>query len=509
MARVRLTPIDGIGRVGGSVWLVQQGRDALIIDFGADLQRSGKMLGGRIHPRATRGLHDVIELGLLPTSLDVYREDLLLDRAALEDARNVGVTDLLLTHSHADHAGRIYALDPEIRIHATPITAAQLLADTIASSGLFSESTHFLARKPHPQEQGILVAPRGSKKLSRNVLTLGDPPSENIRAIWREQGSEEGLSRSDGVAGGMPISHMPVDHSVWGACAFILQTDQGPVVHAGDLRWHGQESHLTERFVRKLKETKPRVLILEATRIGRDNEYVTEIQVRSAIVSATQSAGKRLIIGMVSGKNYERLGAFLHASHRSGRSLVVQPRTFLALESIAAADPYYNLLKHGVCLYDPPSSTRSKWHRELRERWTTSLITPDDICRKPGRFIYMSSSGQQMSWADLKPYNARLIYSSSAAYDAEAFDKVRILRNWIEHYNLETVGLTFSGSKVTFLPALNASGHLHPDDLQRLLHRVRPEVLIPCHTDRPELLRDLVPDGVKLVLPSNDRTIRL
>ena len=511
-SRVRITPLDGIGRVGGATWLVQIGRKAFLIDFGSDLQKSGKMLGGRLGPRASKGIEDLLGVGLLPLYDGLYRQDLILDEEALEEAQDISVLDILLSHVHSDHSGRVALADPSIRIHCSAVSASMLYAEMTSNGGLFAESTHLIERQPHPTERGILTIPRLAPKISRPFLLTDREPSNELRELWRSAGSDQGLQRSDMLAAGIEFQAFPVDHSIWGALAFALETDQGVVAHAGDLRWHGSDRDLTSAFVTKLANLKPRVLILEGTRLGReDDERVTEAQCRAEILELVKGARRRLVIGVVNPKHLERIAAFLHSARETGRQLLVPPKTMFLLESVAAANPYYDLAGlDGIAIYDPPMGTRPGWHRDLRERHEGRLIHPEDIRARPGKYIYMHGFAKTMDWTDFKPFGALYIHSSSAAYDDSARNRMGIQREWIEFYRMQTEGITFGPKgKLEFDPHLNPSGHMHPRDLKELLHRVKPEIVIPCHTDKPELMRTLLPDGSRLVLPENGKTFRL
>jgi len=512
-SRVRITPLDGIGRVGGATWLIQQGRSAFLIDFGSDLQASGRMLGGRLRPRASRGIEDYLGIGLLQPFDGLYRTDLVIDDDVFEDAQDVSVTDLLLSHAHHDHSGNLFALDPLTRIHTSSITAAMLFAEMTTSGGLFSESTHYQLREPHPTEHGILTLQKKALTMSRPCsLTDGDP-SAAMRDLWKQAGSDEGLQRSDLVVAGMPFESWGVDHSVFGACGFIVHSDdQGAIAFAGDLRAHGSEAELTETFINRLAKLKPRVLILEGTRLGREDEpRVTEAQCRAEILELVRGARRRLVIATVSPKHLERLASFLNAAQETGRQIVVQPRTMFLLEAVAAAKPFYDLASlDGIAVYDPPMTTRPGWHRDLRERHPKRLVHPDDIQARQGKFIYMHGFSKTMEWTDFKPFGALYVHSASGAYDDSARNRLGIQREWIELYKIETAGIKF-GPKggLEFDQRLNPSGHMHPRDLKELLHRVQPASVLVCHSDQPELMRDLLPQGTRLVLPENGKTFRL
>ena len=93
--------------------------------------------------------------------------------------------------------------------------------------------------------------------------------------------------------GGFPfeISAHPVDHSIFGATAYILRGDT-TVAYTGDFRLHGKNGESTCRFVKNAKDAS--VLITEGTRVVRDDlpdgETSTEQSVCDVCRSTVESA---------------------------------------------------------------------------------------------------------------------------------------------------------------------------------------------------------------------------
>ncbi|WP_370575574.1 MBL fold metallo-hydrolase, partial [Methanomethylovorans sp.] len=67
--------------------------------------------------------------------------------------------------------------------------------------------------------------------------------------------------------GGIEVEMVPVDHSLPGSCGFIIYTDEGNIVYTGDLRFHGSNGHLSQRFVEKARESAPKWMLCEGTRM--------------------------------------------------------------------------------------------------------------------------------------------------------------------------------------------------------------------------------------------------
>ncbi|RYG22708.1 hypothetical protein EON82_16295 [bacterium] len=509
--RVRLTPLGSLYQVQGSIWQIQQGRGNLLTDIGTNMHATSRLFPGGSRIRDNRGIDDALRLNLLPHVDGIYREDAIVDSSILEEAEDVDPTDLLGTHKHEDHLGQLHALHPSIRVHVSRAAAGSLHAAHVCGQGLKSETTHYTERRPHPTERGILERPRNGEVLARPLQLVDGPPTDAMLAMWRAAGSDAGLSQSDMIAGGIPFRAHGVDHSVFGAVAYELLTAQGPVLHMGDLRLHGSMGHLTERLISHAEKNRPRLMLLEGTRLGREGEpEVTERACAATISKLVKGAGRRLVVACVGPNHLERLGAFLGAAQRSKRRLVVSPRTMVLLEAMGAADPYYDMSRQpGLALYDPPMSARPRWHKELRERNQHRLIPPEEISKDARRFVLLRAHLSNNDLLDVKPHGALLVYSSSAAYSDHARSEHAALGLWAQMFGMETEGIAFSGSRCDYDPRLNPSGHLSHEDIVEVVDRVRPEILVPHHCAQPEMFKDIAPKGVRVVIPEVGRTITL
>jgi ribonuclease J len=298
-----------------------------------------------------------------------------------------------------------------------------------------------------------------------------------------------------------------VDHSMYVTCAYEFETSRGRIVLATDLRRHGRLADKTEEFVAAMESDRPEVLLLEGTRLGRAGDVrTTERQARARISELVSDAERRLVIAILNPNNLERLSAFVAAAGRAGRSVVVSPRTMVAIEAIEAALPKFCLGLDGVMVLDPPRSSRPTWHKDLRERHDDRLLSLEQVRREPDRFVLATTAARRPEWIDVDPQGALLIYSASAAYSTEGRGEHEAIRLWARMYDMKVAGLLPNGRVDPFLCP---SGHLHEEDLREICERVRPERLIPIHTDAPERFRDLVHGNTRVVLPTNGRSIWL
>jgi ribonuclease J len=181
-------------------------------------------------------LKDFFEFDLLPEMSGIYREDYI--RHMGEDTQERGVDALFLSHEHMDHAGYIHFLRKDIPIYCTEETKVILECMEEMGRGIFSEfCTCCEAFTFYKNKKGGL-----SRVTKKNKDFI-----KGRQYIVMEEG--------------------PLDHSIPGACAFIVYSNNETAVYSGDLRFHGLNGEQSKAFAEKAKEAKPEYFICEGTRI--------------------------------------------------------------------------------------------------------------------------------------------------------------------------------------------------------------------------------------------------
>ena len=501
-----LTLLAGANQIGGCILHISNKDDGCLVDCGSNLSLESEFYGGWHRPRDSHGLKDPLLLGTIPKVHGLLRPDAILDPTWLKGGRRLVNSALALTHAHIDHFGLLYALNWDIPIYCSSTSAAFLNSVWRCGRGMASETTHLVEREPHPLEIGLIRKPHGGELTARE-FHLFEHPRHELRQLWP---SRDGLRKADDTIAGMPFEAHPVDHSIWGAVSYLFQTAEGVAAHLGDTRMHGSEADLTEAAVRRFKQAGTDVLVAEGTQLGRPNlgPQVTEAQCAKTIRRLVGEAGRRIVIVAVSPRHLERLAAFIGAALDTGRRLLLPASTIVMLEAVSAANPRYDLLDvGGIGIYDPPQASRREYQKEIRQRYESLLVHPDEVRKAPHKFILLHTSGPALN--DIEPYGGLFIWSSSASYSEEARARCNNLRSYVAKYRMDTEGIRFRPGGTDFDGALNPSGHLHPDDLRRILHTVKPRMVIPVHTNAPEAFFDLVPKGTEVVIPRNGRAIRL
>jgi ribonuclease J len=77
-----------------------------------------------------------------------------------------------------------------------------------------------------------------------------------------------------------PLRHRKagVGHSIAGACAFLIETEERRLVYTGDLRFHGRKPGIRSAFLKVCRKTKLDLTITERTALSRPGSeaFLTE-----------------------------------------------------------------------------------------------------------------------------------------------------------------------------------------------------------------------------------------
>ena len=135
-----------------------------------------------------------------------------------------GVNALFLSHAHADHYGLFDLLPKGTPAYATEETFAMLALDGI----------------------------------------LGKDPTMHLKKCPMQCYKPYEI-------GELTITAYPIDHSAYGACAFLVEAEGKRVLYSGDVRLHGVKGKLYKHLPREVD-----YLLLEGTNTTREQQSSTE-----------------------------------------------------------------------------------------------------------------------------------------------------------------------------------------------------------------------------------------
>ena len=527
-----VTLYGGVGVIGGTKALLEDGDRRLFFDFGTDYSKRGEYFEEFLAPRPGHGLLDLLEMGLLPPLEGLYRPDLLPPGdlwARYRDQphyRELPPVDAVLaSHAHLDHTGYISFLRLEIPILATAMTAfiAKAVQDS-AGSDLEREVVYTSPRVA--TGEGTLGVLRGDYLGRPFALMDAGRLDEEAQDFWeRSPAKTKGLQAAvildaPQEAAGLPVRHFPVDHSVYGACAWGVETSAGWVVYTGDIRFGaGSRAGDSEAFIEAARALRPRALLCEGTRApqpGKGPEpTVSEGQIRENALREVRAAGGGLVIADFGPRNIERLRTFLSICEDIGRQLVVLSKDAYLLDAMRLVDASLpDIASHAsLRLYDDQKARPSPWEQRVRDRYAGRLVTPAEVGRSPGDFVLCFSFWDVKNLIDIRPSGGRYIYSASEAYSEEQMIDTDRLGMWLKHFGMTGAGLPqreLDGKPLPEESGLHASGHAGPDELLRLVREVAPQTLIPVHTENPGYFREELGDSdIEVIEPAYGAAIPL
>ena len=508
---VNLTIYGGAGEIGGNKILLEDGESRLLLDFGTSFSERARYFEEFLVPRASLGLLDPLVMDLLPPLRGLYRNDLLVSPEVWDRMRRhphyreiPEVHGVLLSHAHLDHSGSISFLKETIPVYATRMTAfiAKAMED-VGGAGLEREVGYTSPRSP--TDEGTLASDRTLYLQRPFVFVDGPPESQEALLFWgasptKSKALRPGPLLSAERVGKLPVRFFYVDHSIFGSCAFAVETSVGWVVYTGDLRLHGSQGHLTETFVREAAALRPAVLLCEGTNVAkkgvRERETSEDAVHANALALIREAHG--LVIADFGPRHIERLITFYRIAQESGRTLVILVKDQYLLDAMrhASGGPWVLEDMGDVRIYAERKGMISTVEGRIRNRYADRLVSPEEIHADPTRFILCLSFFDIKHLIDIDPLPGGLyIYSSSEAYEEEQVIDQRRLHNWLERFGFEHVGFERS-------EGLHASGHASCVDLLGIVRGIAPHTLVPIHSKTPELYAEhLAETGIQVIVP--------
>jgi ribonuclease J len=527
---IKLTFYGGINEIGGNKVLLEEGEKRLFLDFGFPFKRNKQFYEEYLKPRSGAGLLDPLVMGLLPPLEGLYREDLeipnLWQRFRDEQVyrKLEGVDGVLLSHAHLDHSGYISFLKASIPIYSTAVAAFISKAMQDSGKSGFDQSVCYFNPVawdcPGGWKQLALLSDSRTPKQQRQFC-IADRSPENLSAdavqfwtqgFWEKTSKQKELVSCPLNAHGgcsFNLRCFPVDHSIPGACAWGIETGSGWIIYSGDLRLHGKRSELTEKFIKQATELRPRALLIEGTNVERESN-VTEREVYENALKAISSA-KSLVIADFSARDVDRLLTFLQIARDTNRKLAILPKDAYLLKTMRLLEFETPDIAqdNNLVIYQDTIASKSPtiWMRNLCQEYDSKIVLADDVRSAQDKFILCFSFLDINELPSIRPASGSLyVFSSSEPHDEEQEIDFRRLHEWLKHFGIKAFGLPVESNGDWRVPeeekGLHASGHACGTDLLRIAREIKPEILIPVHSEKPGFYSDkLAGSGIEVRIP--------
>jgi ribonuclease J len=511
---VVLRVLDGEDTIGGAKILVGWGGEGVFLDFGINYGKFGQYFEEYLQPRTSMGLADLWRLGLVPQVRNLYRPDVVPAGLANEQQLPIKtINGVYLSHAHLDHAGLIGLLDYPIPLVTSRMSAAILkgIQDS-KPQNIFSQSVYASPFTVNTiANQSVMVTDTKRGFVGRACHLTDGAGSDGFTRFWQELPSVE---QKDGkkskskelepgevrmhqpVAGGVHARPYGVDHSIMGSGAYVIETPQGPIVYSGDIRAHGGRADQTNAFLRELEAKPPWILLMEGTQLHphkpgeQPHAVTTEADVERNCLEAVSDYRGKLVVADFGPRNIERLFSFLRIAKQTGRRLAIVPKDAYLLYSMNKADPSVPLPHEDMLVFDPPTGARpAKWEEFILQEFAPFVLHHDQVRTRQGEIILCFSFWDMKHLLDVAPdQGGCYIYSSSEAHNEEQAIDMRRLHNWITLFGLDPIGFKMvkdeeGKPRPKNVPGFHASGHMPGDAILDWVLRIRPEHVLPVHTE--------------------------
>ena len=399
------------------------------------IHRGSHQIGGNCVELVAPNSRILIDCGL---PLDYDEQDPEVQMKIHEDAQGwLNHSDaIFLSHYHADHYGLLNEAQKDTRVYATKETA-----ELMKISGIFGEDL-----TEHLDIQPI-----------EDTVTVKD----------------------------FRVTKFDVDHSAFGACAFLFEVCGKRILYSGDIRLHGKKGILYKHLPQHVD-----YLFLEGTNLGRGVKQKTERAVENEFVKRFSSYQDNAHLVWCSSQNIDRLVALYRACLKTGRTLCIDPYTAYVLEFAYSVHPTIPTAKThpNLMIYYPHRLTTM-----MMERDKTIIYEPyskekkmdlADLDANPSKYVMVF---RPKLLGDLKKYLADtkvcLTNSIWAQYWEQDKPEINRLKAWLA----EKTELRMK------LPDIHTSGHADLASLQKIVEHVQPKCIVPIHTEMPEKYKTLFP----------------
>ena len=534
---VRLTFYGGIDEIGGNKILLEDRERRLFLDFGFPYKRHNRFYEEYLKPRSGAGLLDPLAMGLIPPLEGIYRDDLAtpdLWRQFKDNTlyRKLNQLDgVLLSHAHLDHSGHISFLRGDIPIYTTMTTA--FIAKAMQDSGKsdFEQQVCYFNPTMHECPTGWKQAAflTGSSAKQQRQFCIANTDLETMSqeatqfwnfGFWEKTAKQRELVScplSPHSSCSLNLRCFPLDHSIPGACAWGIETSSGWLIYSGDLRLHGKRAELTERFIKEAAKLRPKAFILEGTNVRREMNIFEHEVYENGLKAIASSRG--LVIADFSPRDVDRLLTFLQIARDTGRKLVILPKDAYLLKTMRLVEPETPdiALEDSLLIYQETTAKKSPehWLRNIFREYGSKTVLANDVKSAPDQFILCFSFLDLNELPSIQPKPGGLyVYSSSEPHNEEQEIDFRRLHHWLEHFGFRGFGLPIEIKKDDWqIPdgekGLHASGHACGPDLLRVAQEIRPEILIPVHSEEPKFYTERLSGSVNVALPTLGGTIEI
>lgn len=285
------------------------------------------------------------------------------------------------------------------------------------------------------------------------LFPFDEPKAYNTRPII-------GVKDNEVVeVGAIKVKVMPVDHDAYGASGLLIQTPDLTIAYTGDIRFHGYRVQDTLDFAKASENCD--VLIIEGVSVSfrefdeeeTEDEITDEPMLTDCINKLVKENPNKQITFNYYISNVERAYNIIKTNPR--KVVLSAYYAYVVKEATGLQSYYYQLDDKDYGLdpaYKVDFKTLLEDEREYFWQLEGKALDYLEDMKKGGIYIHSNAAPMIESDPAYKPFIDR-----------------------------------FAACEIEFVK-LACSGHAHPNDLMRLINLIKPKLLVPIHSFRPEKL---------------------
>ncbi|MFO8018368.1 MAG: MBL fold metallo-hydrolase [Promethearchaeia archaeon] len=518
-----ITVYDGARTIGGTKIYLEEEKEGILLDFGMNFAKEREYFQDFMTPRRSRGIYDYLTLNLIP-KLNIYRRDLIPGDIFVSQYPTLNIQAVLLSHAHMDHFGNIGLLRRDIPVIASSTSIALMKAILDSSnSSLSNEAAFFGEKEQKEKDNRVIKSTYADHYIGRHFFSV-DSLSPDLNTFMKTCTKAKtkcingiDVSPLADFNSQFHIQSYPVDHSILGATAYLIEGET-TVAYTGDFRLHGRQGERSKKFIKNAKDAS--ILIIEGTRVTREDDYIISEETVYQNCLSTIEAAQDLVVVNFSNRNVERLETFKKIAEDVGRQLVIPGKIGYLLKALECADGQDHSNK--IRLLKKLKGSHRTWEGyilqpEDEEMENTRLfgeyftqVDPQKIKDAPEQYILCLSFYDLKQLLDIRPNTGTYIYSSSEAFSEESeFDFVRFY-HWLEFFGFNVHGMSLEQMNgveyPVFTEGYHSSGHVNKEGLRWAVNTIDPDLIIPVHTEHPEWFEGEF-DGVLLPKEGQEYTV--
>ncbi len=295
------------------------------------------------------------------------------------------------------------------------------------------------------------------------------------------------------IADTFKITPHLVDHSSPEAFAFLIEADEKRIFYSGDFRATGRKKILFENLI-KNPPSNIDLLLLEGTMIERENKgYKNEEEIEIALTGIFKNQ-KNISIVISSAQNIDRFVSVVNACKRTGKKVVIDIYNAWVLEKVKEKSPKLPTIEWKEVLVYKSKSQFEKIsndeYADFRNRISENSIE-NKVFTNPSNYVYFMRCPSEKFLEALKNKDKiNLIYSQWDGYLKEEY----------KMYFTETIN-KIKANEIDFnYKPIHTSGHATIKDLLIFSHALKPQKIVPIHTQYPQKMKEeFENDGMKNV----------